>query len=95
MISQKEAIDALKQVNDPELKMNVWFLGLIYDVQIKDDIVSILMTFTTPFCPYGPNLVEEIRERIINAGAKDVRIELTFEPKWEPSEDVKLALGMA
>ncbi|HLC77361.1 MAG TPA: metal-sulfur cluster assembly factor [archaeon] len=94
MIDREKVIDALKQCNDPELEMNVWFLGLIYDIQIDGDKVKIKMTFTTPFCPYGPALLDLVKTKVKEAGAADVQIELVFEPKWEPSEDVKLALGL-
>lgn len=94
MIDREKVVDALKQCNDPELEMNVWFLGLIYDIQIDGDNVKIKMTFTTPFCPYGPALLDLVKTKVKEAGAKDVQIEVVFEPKWEPNEDVKLALGL-
>ncbi len=94
MITHEKAIEVLKQVNDPELNMDIWFLGLIYNLEVENDIVRIDMTFTTPFCPYGPALLDEIKTRLTGAGAKDVAIELVFEPRWEPSEDVKIALGI-
>ncbi len=94
MIYRDKVIEALKQCNDPELEMNVWFLGLIYNIDIDGDNVKITMTFTTPFCPYGPALLELIKSKVKEAGAKDVEINLVFEPKWEPNEDVKLALGI-
>ena len=94
MITKEQVIDALKQCNDPELEMNVWFLGLIYDVDTDGENVKIKMTFTTPFCPYGPSLLDTIKTKVKEVGAADVQIEVVFEPKWEPSEDVKLALGL-
>ena len=94
MITKEKVIEALKQCNDPELEMNVWFLGLIYNVDTDGDNVNITMTFTTPFCPYGPSLLEMIKSKVKEFGAKDVQIELVFEPKWEPNEDVRLALGI-
>ena len=95
MIDREKVIDALKQCNDPELEMNVWFLGLIYDIYVDGEKVKIKMTFTTPFCPYGPALLDMIKGKVKElAGASEVEIELVFEPKWEPSEDVKLALGI-
>lgn len=94
MITRDQVIEALKQCNDPELDMNVWFLGLIYDIQTDEDNVKIKMTFTTPFCPYGPSLLDMIKTKVKEFGAKDVQIEVVFEPKWEPNEDVRLALGI-
>ena len=94
MITREKAIEELQQINDPELDLNIWFLGLIYDIYVHDDLVKIKMTFTTPFCPYGPSLIETVKSRVMNAGAGNVEVELVFVPKWEPSEDVRLALGM-
>ena len=94
MITKEQVIEALKQCNDPELEMNVWFLGLIYDINVEGDNVRIKMTFTTPFCPYGPSLLDMIKTKVKEAGATDVEIEVVFESKWGPSEDVRLALGV-
>lgn len=95
MVNKEAVIDALKQCNDPELEMNVWFLGLIYNIDIDGDSVKIKMTFTTPFCPYGPALLDMIKSKVKElAHVKEVDIEVVFEPKWEPNEDVKLALGI-
>ncbi len=95
MITRDDVIKALEQVNDPELNLNLWFLGLIYDIEVHHDAVRIKMTFTTPFCPYGPMLVEEVKSRIMKeTGAKHVDVELVFEPRWVPSEDVRAALGV-
>lgn len=94
MVTEEQVIEALKQCNDPELEMNVWFLGLIYKIETYEDNVKITMTFTTPFCPYGPSLLEMIKSKVKEAGATNVEIEVVFEPKWEPNEDVRLALGI-
>ena len=66
----------------------------IYNIETNDDNVKITMTFTTPFCPYGPSLIELVKTKVKEAGAADVSVEITFEPKWEPNEDVRLALGI-
>ena len=58
MVEKQQVIDALKLVTDPELNIDVWTLGLIYDIILEDGI-KIVMTFTTPLCPYGPELVED------------------------------------
>ena len=94
MITRERVIEELQQVNDPELEMNIWFLGLIYNIDTDGDSVKIIMTFTTPFCPYGPSLLDMIKTKVRESGAKDVEIEVVFEPKWEPNEDVRLALGI-
>jgi len=96
-ITREQVIEKLKQVVDPELRLDVWTLGLIYDIQInKDDTIFIKMTFTTPFCPYGQMLIDQIKENIMKIpDVKDADIEIVFEPLWQPSEEVKLMLGIA
>jgi metal-sulfur cluster biosynthetic enzyme len=95
MITKEKTIAALKQCMDPELGVDVWTLGLIYDVDIKGTIVAIKMTFTSPMCPYGPLLVQDITNKVKKAGSTEVKIEVVFEPMWKPSEEVKQMLGMA
>ena len=58
MIKKEQVVEVLKTVDDPEIGMDVWTLGLIYRITIEKGIVYIKMTFTTPMCPYGPMLVE-------------------------------------
>jgi metal-sulfur cluster biosynthetic enzyme len=96
MITRETVIEKLKSVVDPELRLDVWTLGLIYDIQINTDgVVYIKMTFTTPFCPYGEVLIDQIKDAIgIIEGVKDVSIEITFEPMWQPSDEVKAMLGI-
>ena len=95
MITREQTIEALKTCKDPELDVDVWTLGLIYKVELEKNIVHITMTFTSPMCPYGPLLVEQIKGAIKQAGAVDVKIEITFDPIWKPSEEVKDLLGMS
>lgn len=95
MPTKEQVTEVLKQVHDPEIQMDVWTLGLIYEVDVKEDVVNILMTFTTPTCPYGPMLLEEIKMRVKEeAGAKEVNIEITFDPPWKPSEELRAMLGV-
>ncbi|HLC85482.1 MAG TPA: metal-sulfur cluster assembly factor [Candidatus Nanoarchaeia archaeon] len=96
MATNEQIIEMLKTVNDPEIGVDVYTLGLIYDISIKDEkTVDIKMTFTSVHCPYGPLIVEEIEK-----GLKDqlkfsaVNVNVVFEPKWEPSEELKAALGI-
>lgn len=95
MITREQTIDALKTCKDPELDVDVWTLGLIYKVELEKGVVAITMTFTSPMCPYGPLLVEQIKSAIKHAGAVEVKIEITFDPMWKPSEEVKDLLGMS
>lgn len=97
MVSKQAVIDVLKTVHDPEIQVDVWAMGLIYKLEVDEAAgsVRILMTLTTPMCPYGPALLEEIKTRLKSeAGASEVLIDLTFDPPWQPSEELKATLGI-
>lgn len=98
MIKKEEVLKTLEEVYDPELHVDIVTLGLIYDIKIKQEDVEILMTFTFPGCPYGPNIVSEVEEILKeNLKAKKVDVALTFNPPWTPDKmdkDVKAALGL-
>ena len=97
MVERKESIvEVLKKVNDPELHIDVWSLELIYNIDIKEEIVDIKMTFTSPMCPYGPFLVDQIKSKIKEElkWVKEVKIEVVFQPLWQPSDKVKEILGI-
>ena len=92
---KKDIIDALMKINDPEIMIDVWTLGLIYNVDVKDGKVNIRMTFTTPMCPYGPMLLQDIKYNLGKLpGVKGVDIEVTFDPPWQPSEELRTLLGV-
>jgi metal-sulfur cluster biosynthetic enzyme len=93
MATKEEIIEILKQVEDPELMIDVWTLGLIYEITIKENEVYVLMTFTSPLCPYGKVLFEEIEAKIADKGFKP-RVNITFDPPWAPSDEIKDMLGM-
>ncbi|MCS7190522.1 MAG: iron-sulfur cluster assembly protein [Fimbriimonadales bacterium] len=78
--------EILHDVYDPEIPLNIADLGLVYDLQVSDaGEVSILMTLTSPGCPVGDMLAEEIRDRAMSLpGIKDVHVEFTFDPPWTP-----------
>lgn len=95
MVTKDDIIKVLKKIEDPELQLDLWTLGLIYEVKIKKDIVDIIMTFTTYACPYGPMLLEEVNKKVTAMkGIKKTNIELTFEPPWQPSEELRAMLGV-
>ncbi len=98
MVSEDVVTEALKEVYDPELHYNIVDLGLVYDVEIKDGAVHILMTLTTPACPIGPMVIEQIQENVgLVPGVKDVDVEITFDPLWSPdmmSEEARADLGL-
>ncbi len=77
--------DALRGVKDPELNLNIIDLGLVYDVDVEDGNVSIRMTLTSPGCPAGPMIMNDIHKAIRPMeGVKDVDIEIVWEPYWTP-----------
>jgi metal-sulfur cluster biosynthetic enzyme len=86
-------IEAFKKVIDPELNIDVWTLGLIYFVaeDRENGNVKITMTLTSPACPYGPQLVENIVSNVEATGFRkeDVKVEVIFDPVWVPSEELK------
>ena len=101
-IREETVYAVLRQVRDPELLVNVVDLGLIYEVAVEEvqgkSDVSVLMTMTTPACPYGPQLLAEVRDTL--QGLEDVgqvKVELTLQPPWTPdrmTEDARDELGL-
>jgi metal-sulfur cluster biosynthetic enzyme len=95
--SEEEIMDALSNVIDPELGLDFVELGLIYGVQVDDGHVRVTFTLTTPGCPIGPQVTEQIDEFVGEVdGVKSVESEMVFTPPWSPermSEDAKFALG--
>lgn len=95
----EKIVKVLKTIFDPEIPVDIYELGLIYDVFVNENReVKILMTLTSPNCPVAETLPMEIQEKVSNIDmVKDVEIELTFEPAWSKelmSEEAKLELGM-
>ena len=96
---EEKVITILKDIYDPEIPVNIYEIGLIYEIQIEDDsTVKIVMTLTTPNCPVAESLPSEVRQRIKEIeGVKDVDLELTFEPPWTMemlSPEARLELGI-
>jgi metal-sulfur cluster biosynthetic enzyme len=95
---REEIDEALANVIDPELGLDFVELGLVYDVDVDDSGgVDIVFTLTTPACPIGPQVTEQMQEFVSEVeGVTDVRPHMTFQPPWSPdmmSEDAKFALG--
>ncbi len=88
MIQPEKVIEALKQVFDPEIPINVWDLGLIYDYRVNpDDSVYIKATMTSPTCPFAGILLADIKSKVKEiTGTSKVEVELTFEPFWNPEK---------
>ena len=97
MPTKDEVVEALRQVEDPELGMDIVDLGLLYDVEIEGPKVKVIHTLTSMGCPVGPMIQEDI-DRVAREvpGVEDVDVELTFDPPWSPekmSDDAKFILG--
>ncbi len=97
MPSKEEVVEALRQVEDPELGMDIVELGLFYDAEIEGPNVKVQYTLTSMGCPVGPMIQEDI-ERVVSQipGVETVESELTFDPPWTPdrmSDDAKFILG--
>ena len=95
----EQVIDVVCQIYDPEIPVNIYALGLIYDVQVSENFdVKIIMTLTSPNCPVAETLPVEIEEKVKTVPAvKNVNVEIVFEPPWSKdmmSEEAKLELGM-
>jgi len=100
MPTKDEILARLEPIEDPEIKIGLVDLGLIYDINILDNrIITIFMTLTTPGCPYGPQLVEQVRKTVSEMdGVEKVDVEIVWDPPWNPvemaSEYAKDVLGI-
>lgn len=93
--TREQVVEVLKSVEDPELFLDIWFLGLIYNIAIDEGRVIIDMTFTSPMCPAGPQLKHEVQTKVgAIPGVQEAIVQITFSPPWEASEEVKGMLGM-
>jgi FeS assembly SUF system protein len=95
---RQRIIEILKTVYDPEIPVDIWELGMIYDISIDDDYVAhIKMTLTTPNCPVAGTLPGEVERRVRDVeGLKDVKVKLVWDPPWTPemmSEAARIQLG--
>lgn len=95
----EKIVKVLKTIYDPEIPVDIYELGLIYDVLVNEDNeVKILMTLTSPNCPVAETLPVEVEEKVKSLNAiKDAEVEITFDPPWTQdlmSEEAKLELGM-
>lgn len=102
MMNKKELenriIEVIKTIYDPEIPVNIYELGLIYDVNVNDEnMVKILMTLTTPNCPVAESLPQEVKDKVKSIDqVSDVELEMTFDPPWNKelmSDEAKLELG--
>jgi metal-sulfur cluster biosynthetic enzyme len=95
--TEEDVYEALEEVIDPELGLDFVSLGLVYDVESEGDEATITFTLTTPACPIGPQVSEQMREFVGDLqGISKVHPKMIFDPPWSPemmSEDAKFALG--
>ena len=94
----QKVIDVIKSCYDPEIPVDIWELGLIYEINLDDDNnLNVKMTLTSPSCPVAESLPAEVEEKLRSVeGVKTAKIELTFDPPWEKSmmsEVAQLELG--
>lgn len=85
-ISKQDIIDVLKTIFDPEIPVNIWDMGLIYDIDISNESVIITMTFTSPTCPMMEELLAQVKQSVEKVdGVKSVEVKLVWEPAWDLS----------
>lgn len=95
---QEQIVTALKQVHDPEIPVNIYDLGLVYDVDVRDDqSVHVRMTLTTPNCPEAQSIPGYVQQAVESVpGVKKANVEIVWEPQWDKemmSDEAKLQLG--
>jgi metal-sulfur cluster biosynthetic enzyme len=95
--TKDDVVEVLRQVEDPELGMDVVELGLVYDVEVEGGTVTVTHTLTSMGCPVGP-MIQQNLDDVVRAmpGVEDVQVELTWDPPWTPdrmSDDAKFILG--
>jgi len=98
VLTSESAYNSLRAVIDPEIYQNIVDLGLVYGVEVQaDQAADVTMTLTTPHCPMGPQIIENVEKVLISQGASDVRVNIVWEPMWTPdamTEDLKRQLGI-
>ncbi len=97
MPTVEEVEEALTNVIDPELGLDFVELGLVYRIEVEDEVVNVTFTLTSPGCPIGPQVADQMKEYVGELdGVREVNPNMTFTPPWTPdlmSEDAKFALG--
>jgi len=99
MITPDDIREELKSVKDPELDLDIVTLGLVRGIAVDEDGTGaeITMTLTSPFCPFANELIEEVEEKagaLFQGEEGSVRVEITFDPPWEPPAGVREMLGL-
>ena len=95
---REQVIAEIRKIYDPEIPVNIYELGLIYDVKVKEDAVKIIMTLTSPNCPVAESLPKDVKDSAMQVeGVEKVDLDLVFEPEWNKdmmSEAAKLELNL-
>jgi FeS assembly SUF system protein len=98
LVTMEEIVKALKECYDPEIPVNVWDLGLIYDVNVDGEKVHVKMTLTAPGCPMHTFISEEVKNKLKDiSGVKDASVDVVWDPPWNPemmSKEAKAQLGI-
>ena len=99
MVTKEQVYEALQDCYDPELPVNIVDLGLVYDVEVEEDIVAVKMTLTTPGCGMGGMIASNAQSLIKEIpGVKEANVDLVWDPPWEPSrisEEAREKLGIS
>ena len=97
-LTEKDVRDALKGVKDPELGLDLVVLGLVYDIEVEDADVKVLISLTSPLCPVAGQIVEDAKQAVLSVdGVEAADVELTFDPPWTPeriSPLIRSSLGL-
>lgn len=97
-LTAESARNSLRAVIDPEIYQNIVDLGLVYGVEVQpDQAVDVTMTLTTPHCPLGPEIIENVEKVLVAQGASAVKVHIVWEPMWTPdamTEELKRQLGI-
>jgi len=98
LVTMEDVMKALKECYDPEIPVNVWDLGLIYDVAVDGDKVHVKMTLTAPGCPMHSFISQEVKQKLQTvSGVKEATVEVVWDPPWSPdkmSPEARAQLGM-
>jgi len=99
MVIKEQVTEQIRTVYDPEIPVNIYELGMIYDIEVKDDgVVEVTMTLTSPACPAAQIIPNEVRQKSeMVKGVAAANVHIVWEPRWDPSmmsEEARLTLGM-
>jgi metal-sulfur cluster biosynthetic enzyme len=96
-ISGREVVEAIRQCFDPEIPLNIYDLGLVYDIDIASEVIAVTMTLTSEACPSARAIPEDVKKKIAALGQENVTVDVVFDPPWHPSrisDEGKQKLGL-